>query len=65
MTKESKLQEVRKTLEARVQYLRKLQRDKVVAPPDRQEGIETEIEDVSREIGRLDTRVQELLRDPE
>ena len=64
MAGQSTLQEIRKTLEERVAYLRKLQRDKVVAPPDRQGAIQTEIETVSRQIARLDTRVQELMRNP-
>lgn len=64
MTDQSKLQGVRKTLEEKAGYLRKLQRDKVVAPHDRQGMIQEEIDIVSREIARLDTRVQELLKNP-
>lgn len=64
MTGQSTLLEVRKTLEERVEYLRRLQHDKLVAPSDRQAAIQAEIDATSRQIVRLDTRIQELIRNP-
>jgi len=55
------IQEVRKTQDEKLERLRKLQRDKAVAPAERKEGIQKEIDSVSKEINELDTVMQGLL----
>jgi hypothetical protein len=61
MADQSNLQEIRKMLDEKVEHLRKLQREKPFAPPEKQVEIQAEIETTSKQIGRLDTRVQELV----
>jgi hypothetical protein len=57
------LQEARAKQEFQVDYLRKLQRDKTAAIPERKETILRSIELVEREIRELDTFIQHLLTD--
>jgi hypothetical protein len=44
-----------------VDRLRRLQRDKAVAPIDRREAIQKEIDAVSKDISDLDTVIQSLM----
>lgn len=59
----SKLGEVRQTQEVELERLRNLQLDKMVAPPDRKEIIQTEINAVMKEIEKLDTEIQRLINE--
>jgi hypothetical protein len=59
----SKLGEVRQTQEVQLERLRKLQLDKLVAPPDRKEIIQTEIQTVMKAIEKLDTEIQQLIKE--
>jgi hypothetical protein len=56
------LQEIRKTLDEKVDHLRKLQWEKMLAPLEKQGEIQAEIDAISKQIVRLDTRVQELMK---
>jgi hypothetical protein len=55
--------EVRKIQDEKLEHLRRLQRDKAVAPAERKEGIQKEIDAVSKEITNLDTVMQGLLNE--
>ena len=46
-----------------VERLRKLQRDKAVAPVERREAIQKEIDGVSKDISDLDTVIQRLMNE--
>ncbi len=59
----SKLGETRGAQEGQVERLRKLQLDKLVAPSDRKEIIQKEIEIVMKEIEALDTEIQRLIKE--
>ena len=62
MTRQHTLQEVRKTQEEQLERLRKLQRDKPLAPLDQRERIQREIDVVTQDIRNSDTLIQELLK---
>lgn len=62
MTPQPTLQEVRKTQEEQLDRLRKLQRDKPLAPPEERERIQREIDLVTQDIQNLDTVIQNLLK---
>ena len=55
------LQEARRNQDEQVERLRRLQRDKAVAPPERRDAIQKEIDAVSRDISGLDTVIQSLM----
>jgi hypothetical protein len=55
------LQEARRMQDEQVDRLRRLQRDKAVAPTDRREAIQKEIDAVSKDISDLDTVIQSLM----
>ncbi len=55
--------EARKMQDEQVERLRKLQRDKAVAPADRREAIQKEIDAASRDISDLDTVIQGLMNE--
>ena len=46
-----------------MEQLRKLQRDRVVAPPDRKEAIDAEIAQSNKEIRDLDAVISNLIND--
>ncbi|HEY6767056.1 MAG TPA: hypothetical protein VI386_20035 [Candidatus Sulfotelmatobacter sp.] len=56
------LREVRKAQEELVERLRKLQWERSVASPDRQEVIKQEIDAASKHIRELDTVIEGLIR---
>jgi hypothetical protein len=64
MTKQPTLQEVRKEQDAQLERLRKLQRDKPLAPLEQQERFQNEIDTIIQDIRNLDTVIQDLLRPP-
>jgi hypothetical protein len=55
--------EARKMQDEQVERLRKLQRDKAVAPVERREAIQKEIDGVSKDISDLDTVIQRLMNE--
>jgi|HubBroStandDraft_3_1064219.scaffolds.fasta_scaffold266756_1 hypothetical protein len=55
--------EARKTQDEQVDRLRKLQRDKAVAPADRREAIQKEIDALSKDISDLDNVIQALMNE--
>jgi hypothetical protein len=55
--------EARKMQDEQVERLRKLQRDKAVAPVERREAIQKEIDAVSKDISNLDTVIQNLMNE--
>jgi hypothetical protein len=55
--------EARKMQDEQVERLRKLQRDKAVAPVERREAIQKEIDGVSKDISDLDTVIQGLMNE--
>ena len=55
--------EARKTQDEQVERLRRLQRDKAVAPVARREAIQKEIDAVSKDISDLDTVIQSLMNE--
>jgi hypothetical protein len=57
----SELRETREQQEVALEELRKLQRDRAVAPADRKEAIDKEIADKNKEIGDLDKVVSDLI----
>jgi hypothetical protein len=59
----STLREARDKQDAAVEQLRKLQRDRVVAPPDRKEAIDAEIAQSNKEIRDLDAVISNLIND--
>lgn len=61
MTTPTTIEQARKTQEAQVERLRKLQGDKQAAAPERKEKIQQEIDSLDREIRDLDTVIQTLL----
>ncbi len=65
MTRQPTLQEVRKNQEDQLERLRKLQRDKPLAPLEQQGHIQREIDDVTQDIRNLDTVIQGLLKPPQ
>jgi hypothetical protein len=64
MTKQPTLQEVRKAQDAQLERLRKLQRDKPLAPLEEQERFQNEIDAIIQDIRNLDTVIQGLLKPP-
>jgi len=58
----STIQEVRKTQDAQVERLRKLQFEKSIAPAERKGIIQKEIDAVEKDIRNLDTVIQDLIR---
>jgi hypothetical protein len=64
MTTQPTLQEIRKAQDAQVERLRKLQRDKPLAPLEQQERFQNEIDAVIQDIRNLDTVIQGLLKPP-
>lgn len=61
MTTPTTIEQARKTQEAQVERLRKLQGDKQGASPERKEKIQQEIDSLDKEIRDLDTVIQSLL----
>lgn len=61
MTTPTTIEQARKTQEAQVERLRKLQGEKQAAAPERKEKIQQEIDSLDREIRDLDTVIQTLL----
>jgi len=61
MTSEPTIEQARKTQEAQLERLRKLQSDKRTATPDQQLRIQEEINALDKEIRNLDTIIQGLL----
>jgi hypothetical protein len=57
------LQQVRSQQEEQVEKLRKLQRDKAVAPAQRKEAIQHDIELVQKDIQDLDNEIQRLINE--
>lgn len=57
----SMLWESQRTQEAQRERLRKLQLDKISAPPDRKEIIQAEIEIAMKEIEKLEAEIQRLI----
>ena len=55
------LQEARRNQDEQVERLRRLQRDKGVAPAERREALQKEIDSVSKDISELDTVIQNLM----
>ena len=55
--------ESRRLQDEHVERLRKLQRDKAIAPGERKEAIQKEIDSVLTEIAKLDTLIQSLLNE--
>ena len=55
--------EARKMQDEQVERLRKLQRDKAVAPVERREAIQKEIDGVSKDISDLDTVIQGFMNE--
>lgn len=55
------LQEARQSQDEQVERLRRLQRDKAVAPADRREAIQKEIDGLDNDIRNLDTVIQSLM----
>jgi|GEM_PF-5260039 hypothetical protein len=64
MTPQPTLQEVRKAQDEQLDRLRKLQRDKPLAPLEQQERFQKEIDAIIQEIRNLDTVIQGLLKPP-
>jgi vacuolar-type H+-ATPase subunit I/STV1 len=64
MTPQPTLQEVRKAQDEQLDRLRKLQRDKPLAPLEQQERFQKEIDAIIQEIRNLDTIIQGLLKPP-
>jgi hypothetical protein len=64
MTKQPTLQEVRKAQDAQLERLRKLQRDKPLAPLEEQGRFQNEIDTIIQDIRNLDTVIQTLLKPP-
>ena len=62
MTNQPTIQEVRKTQDAQVERLRKLQRDKQLATLGQQESIQKDIDIVAQDIRNLDTVIQGLIQ---
>lgn len=62
MTRQPTLQEARKAQEEHLDRLRKLQRDKPLAPLEQRERIQREIDLVTQDIRNLDTVIQNLLK---
>jgi hypothetical protein len=54
------LEEARKRQEDLINYLTKLQREKLVAAPRRKDIVQRQINSVAKEIGKLDRTIQEL-----
>jgi membrane protein involved in colicin uptake len=61
MTSEPTIEQVRKTQEAQLERLRKLQSDKRSATPDQQLRMQEEIDALDKDIRNLDTVIQSLL----
>jgi hypothetical protein len=59
----SKLGATRQTQEGNLERLRKLQLDKMIAPPDRKEIIQKEIETAMKEIEKVDGEIQRLINE--
>jgi hypothetical protein len=57
----SMLRETREKQDLAVEELRKLQRDKTFAPPDRKEAIDADIVKKNKEIQDLDAVISELI----
>jgi|HubBroStandDraft_6_1064221.scaffolds.fasta_scaffold363258_1 hypothetical protein len=57
------LGEARKMQDEQVERLRKLQWDKAVAPVERREAIQKEIDGVSKDISDLDTVIQGFMNE--
>jgi hypothetical protein len=55
--------ELRRLQDEHVERLRKLQRDKAIAPGERKEAIQKEIDAVLTEIAKLDTVIQSSLNE--
>jgi hypothetical protein len=62
MTRLPTLQEARKTQEQHLERLRKLQREKPLAPLEQRERIQGEIDLITQDIRNLDTVIQTLLK---
>ena len=57
------LGEARSRQDEQVERLRRLQRDKTIAPPDRRDAIQKEIDALSKDISNLDTVIQGLIKE--
>jgi len=57
------LQQVRSKQEEQVEKLRKLQRDKTMAPAERKEAIQHDIDLVQKDIVDLDNEIQRLINE--
>ncbi len=55
------LEEARRSQDEQVERLRRLQRDKAIAPKDRKEAIQKQIDALSTDISNLDTVIQGLI----
>ena len=55
------IQEVRKTQDAQVERLRKLQFEKSIAPAEQKEIIQADIDAIEKDIRNLDTVIQGLI----
>lgn len=57
------LREARETQDRQLEILRALQRDKSIAPPERKEAIQRQIDILEKQVRDLDTEIQRLINE--